>query len=293
MIKQLETFKSALEGADKENKKLYEIAQIYEAQEKEISEQKVREQCACYFNAMEEAVERGMESKEISASKMCGFNTQKLKEYCARGKSILSKTEQKILLYSLATAEENARMGKIAACPTAGSCGIVPSVIIALGEEKSLSEDEKINALLTAGIVGKIISNKVAISGAVMGCQGECGVASAMAAGAVVEIFGGSNSQIVHAAALALKNIMGLVCDPIAGLVEVPCVKRNSFLAFYSLAAAELAMADIQSVIPPDEVVDAVYQAGLLMSPQLKETSQAGLAATKTGIEIAQNLEGI
>ncbi len=293
MIKKLETFESALQNAQKENKKLYEIAQIYEAQEHEISIEKVRHECVSYLNAMGEAIKKGIKSKEIAPSKMCGFNTQKLKEYHAQDRSILSKVQQNILLYSLATAEENARMGKIVACPTAGSCGIVPSVIIALAEEKNLSEDEKINALLTAGIIGKIISNKVAISGAVMGCQGECGVASAMAAGAVVEIFAGSNMQIVQSAALALKNIMGLVCDPIAGLVEVPCVKRNPFLAFYSLAAAELAMADIKSFIPPDEVVDAMHQVGLLMSPQLRETSQAGLATTKTGIEVKQNLEGI
>lgn len=293
MIKQLETFESAVKIADTENKKLWEIAQDYEAQMREISVEKVRLDCANYLKIMQEAIKKGVDSKEISSSKMCGFNTQKLKERQAKGESILSKVQQSILLYSLATAEENARMGKIAACPTAGSCGIVPSVIMAWGEEKNLSEDEKINALLTAGIVGKIISNKVAISGAIAGCQGECGVACAMAAGAVVEIFKGSNVQITQAAALVIKNIMGLVCDPIAGLVEVPCIKRNPFLAFYSLAAAELAMADIQSVIPPDEVIDAMYQVGLLMSPQLKETSQAGLAATKTGVEIAQSLEGI
>lgn len=181
-------------------------------------------------------------------------------------------------------------MGKIVACPTAGSCAIVPSVIVAMSEAANANEEIQINALITAGLIGEIVSNKLALAGAVAGCQSECGVASAMAAAALVEIYNGTNDQILQAAALTLKNIMGLVCDPVAGLVEVPCVKRNAFLAIYAITGAELAMAGINSVIPIDEIVDAMKQVGELMSPTLKESSEAGLATTKTGLEIAQAL---
>ena len=186
--------------------------------------------------------------------------------------------------------EQNLRMGKIVACPTAGSCGIVPAVIKSMTEAISADIETEINALLTAGIIGEIISNKLALAGAVMGCQSECGVAAAMAAGAMVEIYNGTSNQILNAAALTLKNVMGLVCDPVAGLVEVPCVKRNAFLAIYAVTAAEMAMAGIQSVIPIDEVVDAMKQVGELMNPCLKESSEGGLATTKTGLRITQEL---
>ena len=195
-----------------------------------------------------------------------------------------------MLTYSLATIEQNLRMGKIVACPTAGSCGIVPAVIIAIAESINAGEEEQINALITAGLIGKIVANKLALAGAVAGCQSECGVAAAMAAAGLVEMYNGTNEQILSAAALTLKNIMGLVCDPVAGLVEVPCVKRNAFLSIYAVTGAELAMANIQSVIPIDEVVDAMKQVGEMMSPRLKESSEAGLATTKTGLEITQNL---
>ena len=200
------------------------------------------------------------------------------------------ETYQKVLTYSLATIEQNLRMGKIVACPTAGSCGIVPAVIIAIAESINAGEEEQINALITAGLICKIVANKLALAGAVAGCQSECGVAAAMAAAGLVEMYNGTNEQILSAAALTLKNIMGLVCDPVAGLVEVPCVKRNAFLSIYAVTGAELAMANIQSVIPIDEVVDAMKQVGEMMSPRLKESSEAGLATTKTGLEITQNL---
>ena len=147
-----------------------------------------------------------------------------------------------------------------------------------------------VNALITAGTIGQLVSNKLALAGAVAGCQSECGVACAMAAGGLVEMCGGTNEQILNAAALALKNIMGLVCDPVAGLVEVPCVKRNAFLAIQAVTAAELSFAGIKSVIPIDEIVDAMKQVGELMSPKFKESAEGGLATTKTGLEITEKL---
>ena len=181
-------------------------------------------------------------------------------------------------------------MGRIVACPTAGSCGIVPSVLISVAEEEKIPESKQIDALLTAGMIGLIVSYKVRLAGAVAGCQAECGVASAMAAAALVEMLGGSVEEVLEATALALKNILGLTCDPVCGLVEVPCIKRNAFLGVHAVTAAELALSGVQSKIPVDEVVDTLKITGQLMSPLLKETAQGGLAKTPTGIALEKDL---
>ena len=211
------------------------------------------------------------------------------KRYRTHG-ALFGKVFEKITAYALATAEENLRMGRIVACPTAGSCGIVPSVIVAVAEEKNISEIKQIDGLLTAGMIGLIVSNKVQLAGAVAGCQAECGVASSMAAGALVEMLGGSTDEILQAAALAMKNILGLTCDPVCGLVEVPCIKRNAFLGVHAVTAAELALCGVESKIPIDEVVDVLQRTGQLMSPLLKETSLGGLAKTKTALELEKVL---
>jgi L-serine dehydratase len=198
---------------------------------------------------------------------------------------------KKIIAYALAVMEENLSMGRIVACPTAGSCGILPAAMMIYAEKFDVPKDKQIDALITAGGIGKIVAGKVALSGAVAGCQAECGVASAMAAGAIVEMAGGTNEQIVESVALALKNILGLVCDPIAGMVEIPCMKRNAFLAVHAFVAAQMVLCGIKSAVPADEVVDSLKQIGVLMSPLLKECSQAGLATTKTGLEIQKKID--
>ncbi len=285
-----DTFKDILELAETENKKLYEISQKFEADSLEIAQEEIRDRVKNILDAMKEAIKQGLISAEKSSSGLSGDNCAKLVEKYKSGKSLFSKTYQKVLTYSLATIEQNARMGKIAACPTAGSCGIVPAVIIAMAESLNLDEEEQINALITAGLIGEIVSEKLALAGAVAGCQSECGVAAAMAAAGLVEMCEGTNEQILNAAALTLKNIMGLVCDPVAGLVEIPCVKRNAFLSIYAVTGAELALAGIKSVIPVDEIVDAMKQVGEMMSPKLKESSEAGLAVTPSGIQITEEL---
>jgi len=221
---------------------------------------------------------------------MCGDDCNRLQERFKGENSLLGKTFEKVTTYALATIEENLRMGKIVACPTAGSCAIVPSVLVGVSEDLNIAEDEQINALITAGAIGRIISNKVALAGAVAGCQAECGVASAMSAGALAQIRGGNIDQILNAVALAMKNLLGLTCDPVCGLVEIPCVKRNPFLAIHAITASELALANIQTKIPIDEVIDALAQTGQLMSPMLKESSQAGLATTKTALALKEVL---
>lgn len=287
----INTFEKLLHACTQENKKIYEIMQEKEAFDFETSVENVRAKTLKNINVMKEAIVSGLTSKELSFSGLCGDDTAKLKEKYKNSPALFGHLYEKITTYALATMEENLRMNKIVACPTAGSCGIVPAVIIALAQEKLISEEEEINALITAGTVGYVISSKIAMAGAVAGCQAECGVACAMSAAAAVQILGGNEKQIINASVLALKNLLGLTCDPVGGLVEIPCVKRNVFLAVQAITATELALADVESKIPADEVVDAMVQTGQLMSPLLKETSLGGLAATKSGILISKELQ--
>lgn len=284
----INTFEELKAACLQENKQIYEIAQENEAQKNDITVQLLREIVKRNLEAMKDAIRTGLKSCEKSYSGLSGGDCQKLQAKFAKKTSLLGVIFEKITTYALATSEENVRMGKIVACPTAGSCGIVPSVLISVSEEIDATEEEQINALITAGEIGRIISNKVQLAGAVAGCQAECGVASAMAAGALAQLLGEDIDNILSAVALAMKNLLGLTCDPVCGLVEVPCIKRNPFLGIHAVTAYELASAGIQSKIPLDEVIDTLEQTGQLMSPSLKESSQAGLAKTKTGLKLEE-----
>ena len=290
MLKSLNTFNELREICEKSGKTIWEVTLSSEAELAETSEEEIRAIVKKSLDAMKEAITSGLKSKELSISGMCGDDCNRLQKRFLSEHSLFGKTFEKIATYALATIEENLRMGKIVACPTAGSCAIVPSVLVGVGEDLNISEEEQINALITAGSIGRIISNKVALAGAVAGCQAECGVASAMSAGALTQMRGGNIDQIFNAVALAMKNLLGLTCDPVCGLVEIPCVKRNPFLAIHAVTASELALADIRTKIPLDEVIDALAQTGQLMSPMLKESSQAGLATTKTALELKKLL---
>lgn len=290
MEKNISTFKELREACEKTSKLIWEVIQAQEAEFAEVPPEEIRRLVKRSLDAMKESIQSGLKSKEMSISGMCGDDCDRLQKRFNSQSSLFGKTFEKITTYALAVIEENLRMGKIAACPTAGSCAIVPSVLIGVSEDLNVSEDEQINALITAGAIGRIVSNKVALAGAVAGCQAECGVASAMSAGALTQLRGGNVDEILNAVALALKNLLGLTCDPVCGLVEIPCVKRNPFLAVHAVTASELALAGIKSKIPLDEVVDALEQTGNLMSPMLKESSQAGLATTKTALELKEKL---
>lgn len=289
-MENITTFEQLYEVCKNKNQKIYEAAIDYEVSLGEYSEYQIRLQAKKSLDAMKEAIKVGLTSTELSPSKMSGEDCDKLQKRFEKTPSLLGSVAQKALVYALATSEQNLRMGTIVACPTAGSCGIVPAVLISYAQNFKINENDQINALITAGEIGKLVANKMALAGAVGGCQAECGVASAMAAAALTQMREGTVGQILNAVALALKNIMGLTCDPVCGLVEIPCVKRNTFLAIHSITASELAMADITSKIPLDEVVDALEQTGQLMSPLLKESSQGGLAKTKTAIELEKTI---
>ena len=293
MSKDIRTFKDLYLCCEEQHKTIYEIFQERESKLQEINIIDVRAKVKKSLDAMKDAIRTGLNSREKSISNQCGDDCVKLEKRYNEKPAIFGKPFEKITTYALSTIEENLRMGKIVACPTAGSCGIVPSILIGISEEYDFDEETQINALITAGAIATIISYKVALAGAVAGCQAECGVASAMSAGALTQMFGGSVEQILNAVALCLKNIMGLTCDPVAGLVEIPCVKRNPFLAINAVTAYELAISNIKSKIPIDEVVDAMMQTGELMSPMLKESSQAGLAKTKTALKIEKELKNL
>lgn len=282
----LSTFNDLKNECISQNKTIWELTQLEQAQTSDITIEEVRKTVLNHIEVMRETIKTGMASNEKSISNWCGDDCEKLIKRYSKHYALFGKLFQKIITYALATSEENLRMGKIVACPTAGSCGIVPAVLVAYSEEYNISNEEQINFLITAGKIGSIISNKVQLAGAVAGCQAECGVAAAMCAGGLAQTMGGTIDEILNAMALAMKNLLGLTCDPVCGLVEVPCIKRNPILAVHAVTAVELAMAGIESKIPPDEVIDAMRQTGQLMSPLLKESAQAGLATTKTALEL-------
>jgi L-serine dehydratase len=196
------------------------------------------------------------------------------------------------LIKALSASETNACMGKIVAAPTAGSCGILPSVLMTIATERKLDDEQLVMALFTASAVGIVIANKASISGAEGGCQAECGSASAMAAAALVELCGGSPAMVEHACAIAIKSVLGLVCDPVAGLVEIPCIKRNAMGAANAFVSADMALAGIESKIPVDEVIHAMKVIGDCMNPAFKETAEGGLAATPTAKRLMKEVFG-
>lgn len=286
----ISTFAELKKECEETNKTIYEIALLEEEKILEENSDVIKIRVLENLEAMKSAIKKGIVSSEKSISNWCGDDCVKIINSYKKRNSIFGKTFEKILTYSIATAEENLRMGRIVACPTAGSCGIVPSIIISYAEDYNISETEQINALITSGYIGLLVSYKVQLAGAVAGCQAECGVASAMAAGALAQMQGGNVSEILNAATLAMKNILGLTCDPVCGLVEVPCIKRNAFLAVHAVTAAELSLCGVESKIPLDEVVDTLKITGDLMAPALKETSLGGLAKTKTAMSLEKDL---
>lgn len=267
---------------------LSDVVLRHEMEVSECSEKAVRMAMKERIAVFHESIKAGLADDKKSASGLVGGDAARLSKAEQR---LLGSVARKAEIYALAVIEANAKMYKVVACPTAGSCGIVPAVLTAVTEELGSSADEACDAMLTAAGIGAVVSRNACVAGAVGGCQAECGTAAAMAAAAAVQLAGGSDDTVLQAMALCMKNTLGLACDPVAGLVEVPCVKRNACLAVMAVAAAEMALAGIRSVIPPDEVIEAMHQIGRMMPVALKETSDGGLAKTQTGRAIAKRLE--
>ncbi|UZJ77200.1 L-serine ammonia-lyase, iron-sulfur-dependent, subunit alpha [Fictibacillus sp. KU28468] len=245
------------------------------------------------LKVMEEAVERGITEDVKSHSGLTGGDAILLQNYLKSGKSLSGEFMLDAVSKAIATNEVNAAMGTICATPTAGSAGVVPGTLFALKDKLNPTREQMVAFLFASGAFGFVVANNAFISGAAGGCQAEVGSATGMAAAAIVELAGGTPSQSAEAMAIALKNMLGLVCDPVAGLVEVPCVKRNAMGASNAIVAADMALAGIKSRIPCDEVIDAMYKIGQSMPTALKETAQGGLAATPTARELEAKIFGI
>ena len=285
-----DSIQELVDKAKKKGKRISELVLEDQARQMEQSQDELFEQMRASLQVMAEAAAKGLSAVSKSASGLSGGDANKMRRAVEAGRTLSGTVLSEILAKALAIAEVNACMGRIVAAPTAGSCGIIPAVLLTLKEENNLAEDQVVMSLFTAAGLGMVIARKASISGAEGGCQAECGSAAAMAAAAAVELMGGSPQMCAHACAMALKSVLGLVCDPVAGLVEVPCVKRNASGAANALIAAEMALAGIESTIPVDEVIGAMKAIGDAMPKTLKETAEGGLADTPTAKKIAREI---
>ncbi|SPF54985.1 putative L-serine dehydratase, alpha chain [Candidatus Desulfosporosinus infrequens] len=272
--------------AETKGLKISEVVLQNQVEELEQAEQVLFNRMSKNLKVMRESVAIGLSGERRSLSGLVGGDAAKVEARRKKGESLVGELMSGVIARALAVLEVNACMGKIVAAPTAGSCGVLPAVLLTIEEARNVSEHELLLAFFTAAGLGMVIAERANVSGAEGGCQAEIGSAAAMAAAAAVELAGGSPRQTADAAAIAMKSMLGLVCDPVAGLVEVPCVKRNATGASIALVAAEMALAGVRSVIPIDEVIDAMGEIGKQMPCALKETAQGGLAMTPTGRRI-------
>lgn len=281
-----------IDACSRENITICEYTIREEMEKSELSREAVIEKMRKNLNVMLISSRLAQEKEVRSVSGLIGGDAYKLRKYAEAGNTLTGSFMVRAMASALSSSEINAAMGRIVACPTAGSCGILPATVISAAEMLGKSEDDMINALFTASGVGIIIAKNATLAGAEGGCQAECGSASAMGSAAVVEMMGGTPLQALHAAAMVLKNILGLVCDPVAGLVEVPCAKRNFAGTVSALTTADVAMAGVESKIPFDEVVWAMSRVGRQLPPELRETAQGGIAVTPTGLKLKKEIFG-
>ncbi|WP_391571734.1 L-serine ammonia-lyase, iron-sulfur-dependent, subunit alpha [Cohnella sp.] len=284
------TLNELAELSVREGKPIYRVMLEDQAMESGRTAEREWDKMKQYYGIMKEAVRKGAAAEGGSRSGLTGGDAKRTLDYARRPDSSLALDAGKAMAYALAVSEVNASMGRIVATPTAGSCGVIPGVFVSSQERFGWSDDDMVGGLFCAGAIGYVIANNSFISGAEGGCQAEIGSAIGMAAGALTELKGGSPAQVLHAVGLALKNTLGLICDPVAGLVEIPCIVRNGFGAVNALAAADMALAGVRSVIPSDEVIQVMLEVGGAMPDIHRETAQGGLAQTPTGRRLAEQL---
>lgn len=279
---------------DTANEKKCSISDLMIEQEMEISglsEVEIRNKMKENLEVMRKAAQRG--SKGVTSSTgLTGGDAARMAEYRKKGKTLSGEATLKAVQDALAVNEVNAAMGVVCATPTAGSTGTLPGVLFVISERLNLSEEEQLDFLFTAGLFGMVVANNAMIAGAMGGCQAEIGTASAMGAAAAVAIAGGTPEQSADAFGMAMGNLLGLVCDPVAGLVEIPCIKRNTIGAVNALICADMALAGIKNEIPADEVVEAMRQVGRSLPSELRETGLGGLAASPTGVRMRIEIFG-
>ena len=287
-------FRNVAELVEKAQNQGISIAEVMIQQEMEFAElsrEAVVARMERNLDVMEQAVDKGLAGVQ-SLSGLTGGDAVLMQQYIAKGKTLSGPFILDAVSKAVATNEVNAAMGMICATPTAGSAGVVPGTLFAVRETLKPTREQMVHFLFTAGAFGFVIANNASVSGAAGGCQAEVGSATGMAAAALVELAGGTPEQSAHGMAIALKNLLGLVCDPVAGLVEVPCVKRNAMGAAVAMVAADMSLAGIKSRIPADEVIEAMYRIGQGMPSALRETARGGLAATPTGKKLAEQIFG-
>lgn len=289
---EFKTIEELVETAVKKKTRISNIILADQSAALEETEEKCFERMREQLNVMLDAIDKGTNPLIHSTSGLTGGDAYKIYERSENGTALCGPLLANGIRMAMAVSELNASMGKIVAAPTAGSCGILPGAVGAVLKTKNVKKEDAVMALFTAGAIGMVIANTASIAGAQGGCQAECGSASAMAAGAVVEMCGGTPEMVSHATAIAIKCILGLVCDPVAGLVEVPCIKRNASGVTLAFTAAELALAGIKSAIPADEVIAAMKKVGDSMPAALRETAEGGLACTATGKRLQKEIFG-
>lgn len=276
------TIEDLIAQASTQNKKICEVMIEQEIELNGTKREDIIQRMTNNLFVMLRAIEDGKIGIK-SKTGLTGGDAKKLQTYIDSGKSIAGEDFLNGVVAALATNEVNASLGIICATPTAGSAGVLPGCVYTLIKKFNIDLETQVNMLFTAGAFGFIVANNASVSGAEGGCQAEIGSASAMAAAAITEAMGGTPAMAGHAFSIALKNLLGLVCDPVAGLVEIPCIKRNAAGTTIAIMAADMALSGIESRIPADEVLDAMFKIGEQMSPKFKETAKGGLAATKTG----------
>jgi L-serine dehydratase len=287
-----ESVEELVEAAEKENVKISEIVLKDQALAMEKDAMEIYEKMEISFKVMLDSVKTGMDKDLRSTSGLTGGEGYLMNEYSKRNGGLCGSFMTRAMARALSVAGCNASMGRIVAAPTAGSCGILPGCLVSLYEDEGFDEKEIVMSMFTAAAFGMVIANRASIAGAQGGCQAECGSAAAMAAAALVELKGGTPRQCADACAIAVSGQMGLVCDPVAGLVEIPCIKRNATGLMTAFSSADMALAGIEARIPADECLDAMKEVGDAMPDTLKETAKGGLAATPTGKKLKDKVFG-
>ena len=285
----LDSLQQIIDCAEKTNRLFWEVVLEDDMNQRQVSREQSMAKMLTVWKAMEDASHNYTGARR-SVSGLVGGDGLKMRQYNLKGKNLAGGYVGEVIAEALSMAESNACMCRIVAAPTAGACGVLPAVLLPLCHREELSQQQVLEALYVASGIGAVVAHRASIAGASGGCQAEIGTASAMAAGALVALRRGSAAQIGHAVAITLKNLMGLVCDPVAGLVEVPCVKRNVIGAMNAVSAADMALAGIESRIPVDEVIDAMGDVGRRMPVEFRETALGGLAATPTGQEVKRRM---
>ena len=287
----LDSLQEIFDEIERTGKPFWQVIRDADAGEKELPGEYSMEKMRRTWQAMLDSVE-SYQGERRSVSGLVGGDGARMRDYAAKEKPLSGDYLAEVIATALSVGESNACMCKIVAAPTAGACGVLPAVLVPLYKRGDLEEEEVLKALYVASGIGAVIAFRACIAGAAGGCQAEIGSASAMAAGALTALRGGDADQIGNAVAMALKNLMGLVCDPVAGLVEVPCIKRNAAGAMNALCAAEMALAGIESRIPPDEVIDAMAAVGAALPSSLRETGMGGIAASPTAVKFREEFFG-